>query len=477
MKDTTKYRIARWGIPFLLAGALLVTSLWAAARSARAEAYETEIENNYTRAFAELCGVMDDTAIALGKLQVTNTPSQTVLLLDDVWRLSGSAVSLMSQIPQPHLDTRAMNRFVVQLGDYAHALTVKAMKGIPATSDDREQLDSLYAICTGLARDLNAKLEAGDFPKAGLAVDGYYAGSEAGSTGSDGASANGASANGASAGSGSAEGTQGSQSGEYKEQSGIEDFPTLIYDGPFSESAEKAQPKGLSGSAVSDAEAKAVAEKAAGMPLNYEGFSNGKIKSFEFSGEDENGARADVSVTVQGGHILTMMKSAASRLEGLPPESEKRRYRDTALQYLAMRGYPEMRATYAQYYGGCAIINCAAVQEGVTLYSDLVKVWIDRETLGIVGLDARNYIFSHTQRSLPTPLVTKDDAQGMLSDRLSVEQSSMVLIPMTPETEALCYEFKCSLGADNYIVYIDSQSGEEAQIFRILDSESGQMVI
>lgn len=466
MKDTTRYRIERWGIPFLLAAALLVTSLWAAARSARAAAYETEIESAYTRAFAELCGVMDDTAVALGKLQAVDTPNQTVLLLDDVWRLSGSAVSLMSQIPQPHLDTKAMNRFVVQLGDYAHSLTAKAMKGIPASADDREQLDSLYAICTGLARDLNARLEAGDFPKAGLAVDDYYNGG-AGMLLSDGASNAGL----------AAQPHSRQEADDYKEQSGISEFPTLIYDGPFSESAEKAQPKGLSGSAVSDAEAKAVAEKAAGMTLNYEGVSNGKIKSYEFSGEDESGARADVSVTMQGGHILTLMRSAAGDLEGLPPESEKRRYRDTALQYLSMRGYPQMRATYAQYYGGCAVINCAAVQDGVILYNDLVKVWVDRETLSIVGLDARNYLFSHVQRTLPTPLISEADAEEMLSDRLTVEERALALIPLSPEKETLCYEFKCSLGTDKYILYIDAQSGEEAQVFRIIDSENGQMVI
>ena len=461
MKETTRYRMAKWGIPFLLAFALLVTSLWAAARSARAAAYETEIENAYTRAFAELCGVMDDTAVALGKLQAVNTPSQTVLLLDDVWRLSGSAVSLMSQIPQPHLDTKPLNRFVVQLGDYAHTLTVKAMQGKPATEDDREQLDALYAICTGLARDLNARLEAGDFPKAGLAVDAYYAGASQEMLASDGM-----------------QNVEGDLSADpYKEQSGVSSFPTLIYDGPFSESAEKAQAKGLTGSAVELKEAQKVAEKAAGMALSYDGFSNGKIKSYEFSGTDENGLSADVSVTVQGGHILTMMKSASGTQEGLPPESEKVRYRDTALHYLAMSGYTDMTATYAQYYGGCAIINCAATQNGVILYNDLVKVWIDRETLSVVGIDARNYLFSHVQRTIDTPSVSEAEAESLLSPRLRVESREMALIPLTPETEALCYEFKCSLDADKYILYIDAQTGEEAQVFRIIDSENGQMVV
>ena len=49
------------------------------------------------------------------------------------------------------------------------------------------------------------------------------------------------------------------------------------------------------------------------------------------------------------------------------------------------------------------------------------------------------------------------------------------LIPITVETERLCYEFKGRCGEDEYIVYIDAQTGAEQQIFVIINTENGQL--
>ena len=136
-----------------------------------------------------------------------------------------------------------------------------------------------------------------------------------------------------------------------------------------------------------------------------------------------------------------------------------------------------MRSTYAQYYNGITVINFAAVQDDVILYSDLVKVWVDRQTKQIVGMDARNYWFSHTRRDLPEPQVTEQEAREMISSNLTVKSVELALIPITPETEKLCYEFKGTFSEDSYIVYINVLTGDEEQIYRIIDSDQGQLVI
>ena len=136
-----------------------------------------------------------------------------------------------------------------------------------------------------------------------------------------------------------------------------------------------------------------------------------------------------------------------------------------------------MRATYAQYYGGCALINFAATQGDVILYSDLVKIWVDRETCGVIGVDARNYLFSHTERTLNAPSISMEEAEGMLSENLTVKDRALAFIPITPQTERLCYEFKGTCGEEEYIVYINAETGEEEQIFRIINTEDGQLVM
>lgn len=496
MKRTTADTIERIVIPALLGFALLGASVWGATRSAQAETYRQTTQAVYTRAFTELTGSFEEMTVTLGKLLSVSTPSQTVLLLDDVWRLSGASVSLMSQIPQSHLDTVEMNRLVVQLGDYAHALTKKAVRGVAVTAEDREQLQALYETCTRITAALQARLADGDIPLAVITNDAYYstgAGGQAGSSGSGGAGPAGTTANTASSGGmalgaassgnggavspGSTTDGSAAEGGGYAKEEGLTEFPTLIYDGPFAESTEKAEPRGLSGQPVNEAQAKAAAERAAGVPVESSGYSDGRIKSYDFTGMDENGAAIDVSVAARSGQIVWLMGSSSSDLSGVPPESETQRYKDTAAQYLSGMGYKDMRATYAQYYGGCALINLAAMQDGAILYNDLIKVWVDRETLRVVGVDARNYLFSHTRRTLETPSISMAQAEALLADGLTVQDRALALIPVTAQSERLCYEFKCTRGEETYILYLNVEDGSEEQIFRVIDDENGQLVL
>lgn len=486
MNENTWRALHRVGIPVALGIALLSVSIWGAARSAKADSYEIATSNMYTRAFVELSDTMDELSITLGKLQAVNAPNQTVLLLDDIWRLSGAAASLLSQIPQAYLDTEPLNRFVVQLGDYAHTLTEKAVRGVPMRAEDAEQLDSLYAISKGITSDLRTRLENGDFPSDALSQETFFASSDTqsatpeispSSAGGTSATPDASMQSASPIPSTSARIASPESEGGEKDQESITEFPTLIYDGPFSESTKKAEPKGLTGTPVTQEEAQAIAEKVVGHSLTFCGFSDGRIKSFDFCGQNAAGKNVDISITAKGGHVLWHMSQAETELNGVPPESETARYRDVALNYLTQMGFSGMRATYAQYYGGCALINCAATQDNVILYNDLIKVWVDRETLGVVGMDARNYLFSHTGRSIAPPAITLEEAESLLSSRLAVEDRALALIPLSSQKEALCYEFKCTLGADEYILYLNAQTGEEEQIFRIIDSEDGELVL
>jgi len=442
MSENTKRIIERWVIPGLLAVALVAVSIFAAGQRALAMSYKGQTESMYRSAFGELSDDLYDMENTLSKLLVVNSPAQYILLLDDVWRLSGSAVGHMSRVPASHVDTSELNSFLVRVGDYSRALSKKAVGGKMLSDGDVEVISELRDSCAALAADYGERYESGDTPSAAAGAEGYFAQSEGG-----------------------------------KDNDSISEFPTLIYDGPFSESSEKLEAKGVDGENVSEEQARGVAEALAGMTLSPSGMTEGEIRAYNFSYSDEGGGWAEAAITERGGHVLWFMRSASGAKEGKPDESEAARYRDAALAALEAMGYANMKATYAQYYAGTALINCAATQGDTILYSDLVKVWIDRETLALAGVDARNYLFSHVERELPAPAVSLEEAEALLSGRLEVKDRALALIPLTPETERLCYEFKCGLGQEAYIVYIDVLTGEEAQIFKIIDSEDGQLVL
>lgn len=442
MNERAKSIIRRYLLPGLLAIALVAVSLWASRQRAQAQSYRTAVEAVYAQAYGELTDDLYQLENTLSKLLAVSSPSQYVLLLDEVWRLSGSAVSNMSHMPVSHVDTAQLNQFIVRLGDYAHALTKKAVRGGIITAEDTDTIAQLRDSCAALAAEHEQKLREGKVPSG--REDTYFVQQE---------------------------------ETQYKDSDDIARFPTLIYDGPFSESSEKLEPRGLSGAEVDQGTAEQTARRITGLDMTFSGTNEGQIPAYDFSFSDENGNWAEASVTKQGGMLLYYMSPAAGDAEGRPDEAEGQKYRDIALARLGELGYEGMRSTYAQYYDGVAVINFAAVQDGTILYSDLVKVWVDREAGKVCGIDARNYLFSHRTREIAQPLVSREEAQSMLSPGLQVQSHAMALIPVTPETEVLCHEFKCTLGEDSYILYINAANGEEEQIFKIIDSADGQLVI
>lgn len=164
--------VGRIGVPVLLAVALAATAVWGDGQRALAEGYKQSSENMYRRAFTELCDDMSNMQTALGKLRVAGSGGQYMLLLDDIWRLSGSCVSLMSQIPSSHIDTAELNSFVVRIGDYARALSKKALNDEERTAEDEEQLTALYDSCARISRELNDRLSIGDVPTAAVRTKG-----------------------------------------------------------------------------------------------------------------------------------------------------------------------------------------------------------------------------------------------------------------------------------------------------------------
>ena len=431
-------------IPLVLVLALIVVSVWGVQQQTRADSYQNSTESMYRRAFIELADNLSDLEATLSKLMVSGSRNHMIIMLDDIWRLSGASVSLMSQIPSSHVDTYELNRFIVQVGDYAHTLMENLIGGTIMSQEDSDQLVKHQETCVSLANEVRGRVDSDDVPIDLLTNDGYFEPS----------------------------------SKEYEDSEGVEKFPTLIYDGPYSESTEKLEPKGVSGDEISEDEAMQKAmEYAPGSQLESAGASDGNIPAYDFSGTLEDGRSVDISVTKKGGHLLWMMSSAKGQETGVPEESLTDKYRNAGLDYLDKHGFKGMTGTYAQYYAGVALINYAATQDDVILYSDLIKLWIDRETLEIVGFDARNYLYSHVERNIEEPKLSVEDAERMLNPNLTVASKEMAFIPITPSNERLCYEFKCNLGDQAFIVYIDAITGDELEIFRIIDSEDGQLVI
>ena len=406
------------------------------ALDARQAAERTRIENLYHRIDDDL----NDVDVSLSKLSAASSPRQSVLLLGDVWRSTGSAGAAMALLPLSHADNSQMCQFITRCGDYAHALMGQVLQGKALTDEDQRQLQQMRAACAQIRQIAGEAIQSGDFVAADNVDGGCY---------------------------------EQSQS-----EAAISEYPTLIYDGPFSESAENQAPKRDPGERITAQQAQLAAQKLfPGCAVKASAYVPGALPVYELTLETADRGEVDLSLTEQGGELLSYMASPTGDKNDPPSDEESEKLKAAALAFLQELGVEDPAAAYAQYYQGVAVLNFAPRQAGVILYSDLVKVYMDREMGEVMGVDARNYRLNHRTRDLPKRKITQQQAAEYVSDSLQVEHVDLALIPLTQQTEVLCYEFKATQSDTFYIVYINALTGEEEQIFQVINSQEGDLVV
>lgn len=446
-------------LPALLIAALAASLAWGMKQRARAEEYFTAAGEYmasayrvYERCANELADNISDMDASFAKLSVCASEEQTVLALEDVVRSSAASVSIMSRLPRTHPATEQLMRFLVRTGDYARCLSRRVLAGERLGEYDVSALESLYGACSELVGSLHKAIIEGEIPMDDLESGGFYE-----------------------------DGGQSFTPSGMKPADGSETFgeyPTLIYDGPFAESTEKAVPYGLGEGDVTEEAALETACRLAGAELSPAGVSSGRIPVYLFTGED-NGASVSAAVTVTGGRLLWFMRDigSAGEASGEPGEEEYGALVNAASAWLESAGYESMKPSYSLCYGGAALLSFVYDLGGIKVYNDLVKVWVERGSCRVIGADANNYLFSHRERLLPEPVITEGEALALAGERLEVDSVSLALIPLSPSVEALCRELHGYCRGEEYVVYINVLNGREERIFRIVNDGTGKAAV
>ena len=386
-------------------------------------------------AFRALSDDLYDLSVVLSKSEAASSPARLSKSFAEMRRLSAGAARALSLLPASYGDDSSLMQFLTRTGDYAETLLDRVLNGQMLTGEQLETLSDLRACCADLSASYDGSVRDGSFPQ-----DRDFYG------------------------------------GETNEEN-LAQYPSLLYDGPFSESSEQAEPQGLRGDPIDEAEAARLAsELFPDRSLRFDGRTEGTIVTYDFSAND-GGGELCVSLTERGGELYYFMGVPSGGRNDPPSDEESERLHGAASAYLKEHGFGEMEPSYAQYYAGTVVLNYAAVQDGVILYADLVKVYVDRETEAVIGLDAANYRFHHRLRALEAPALTEQDARDRISDALSIEAVHLALIPKCNTREVLCYECKCKRDETFFIVYINAQNGAEEEIFEVVNSDEGDLVV
>lgn len=440
----TRVRIITMG-----AAAVLICAGLAFQNYQMAQQYKTALEVSYLRAMEDLTTYTENISTTLTKGIYAGTPAKLNALTAQLWKEAAAAKVALSQIPSGRFNLENTYKFLAQVGEYAVSLAKKAESGQQLSDEERENLQILSDYADNLEQSLlNAQMEV----RSGRMTIGA---AETAAANMD-----------AEAAPDLAE-----DLAEFEE--GFTAYPTLIYDGPFSDHLLQKEPEWLKGTEeVTLAQAREKAATAfnvdSGMMRN-ESDEEGQMPSYTFSFDNRTAA-----ITKQGGFLSYLTDPRQPEQTTLSPEEAIAK----AKNYLNWLKIPDMSMTYYEIAGNILTANFAYQDGDVICYTDLIKISVAMDDGGILSFDARGFLTNHMERDLPSPTLTPEEAQKSVSTALTVDKSRLALIPSDGEMERFCYEFHCRTEDDQeLLVYVNAETGAEEQLLILSIDENGTLVI
>lgn len=410
----------------------------------KASELSRQLNADAERSLSTLEACMSSINTNLTKGLYANTTPMLSSMAISLTRDAASAKNSLSALPLSDTQLDNMLKFLSQVGAFVSTLDRKLSLGEPITSEERNQLKQLIDISQKLLSELDTITQGVE--------DGSVSFKQAGSTLQK-----------------SADQSVQIDSAFGDAEQTITDYPTLIYDGPFSDHILNQSPKTLEGkSDISKEKALEIASDFIGIDkstLRFDSETNGVIETYNFFVDSIN-----ISVCKKGGAVLYLLGSSSAGESVISPEQAV----ENAKSFLSTKGYENMKESYYSTQDGICTVNFAYENEGVICYPDLIKLSVSLETGNIISFDARGYIMNHTDRPPVQSKISADEAKMSVSDYLTVMSSRLAVIPTDYKTEKTAYEFHCKTPDEQEVlVYIDVLTAKEDDILLLLYSDGG----
>ncbi|MBE7039309.1 MAG: germination protein YpeB [Ruminococcaceae bacterium] len=416
----------------------------------KVRALSQQTENHYMAAFSDLCDYMDNIDVYTKKILLAKGEKQISALATQIYMETAAAKTNLSQLPLSDINLDNTSKFLVQTGDYMMVLSTKVQGGEEISQNEFENI----SVLSEYAEKLSGSLEE----LRGRIYSGEITFSQSRSIMS-----------------------KADEKTVPSEISGLEnefmEYPSLIYDGPFSDhmtnkTSDFLKYKGqITGKmALRSAEEYLGKDRAQGLNVTDEG--GGAIETYILS-KNEKDKNFQIAITKQGSKILWMLDSRDVGKAKIDLDDARR----FAKAFLIKAGYNDMTESYYEEANNIATLNYAYEQDGVKIYSDLIKVKVALDNGEILGIEATGYLMNHKEREFEGELIGEEEAKKRAGTHLSVTEINLAVIPLESGTEVLCYELKGAFDDRNYLIYVNAKTGEDEKILLLLESDSGILTV
>lgn len=453
----TKKRIVYTAIVTLI---VVFSSTFAILMTLERTDYRNYLQGEYSKNMYDLISSVQNIRVNLGKAAIVGSKEQSIIVFEEIFRNAAMANDKLHSLPVPQETLENSSKFLSQVGDFCYTLGKVSSEGRELSEKDYQTIDSLKNRSFQLEANLKevsnqvsaGKVKWGEIRKR---VSGVFA-----------------------------KNNTEVLSEKFKGiQKQVAQYPALIYDGPFSDNVVNIEPRVNSERAISQKEGEDAVKKILGADKVEsikikETKSNTRIPAYSFEvimkGRDKKSSTAACEISTHGGKVVYLLdnKSVANA----------KMTRDKAIQqgatYLNNIGYKNMIPMYSLTYGNVAVVSYVYKQNNIIIYPDQIKLKIALDDGSIIGIESEKYLVSHSdKRSIPQPKVTVDEARKRVGKRLKINSTKLAIVPTENNKEVLCYEFSGSYNNEQFIVYINADTGFEQKIVQIINTPNGQLTM
>lgn len=429
---------------------------WGFYQTAESNQSRNTVENDRARAFYDLVDSVEKLSVLSGKSLVTADNSSRARLYSDMSSEAYVAQENLCQLPVYHNALLRTEKFLNQMGNFSHSLISKAVNGVPLTNEEQKTLEGLNKEVESVSESLHQLASEDENPFSWKAIQAANKMIEDGKTENAGVA----------------------NTSLTEVTSGLEEVPSLTYDGPFSDHLENGDPIQLSGNEVTWDDVLAKVKTIIGEDYQYEAYG----KSSDTAGmsvytvvvkksEEEVVGYFDFSRI--GGYPVQYTAVDRGSEASLAPEEAVVK----AEEFLKKTEYKDLVSNYYLIEDNTITITFVSHQQDVVIYPEMVKVTVDMADGAIVGMDAKNYLKFHKERNFDGQQLSSEEAAAKLASGLTPSNITKAVIPLDSGKEVLCYEFRINKGRHDYLIYLNAVTGAQEDILMVQSDENGTFTL
>lgn len=403
------------------------------------------LESTYRKSFYDVVEQVDNIDLNLSKALASLDKGAMQVYLVDTAINSELAENDIQQLPLQDESKFYTTKLINQIGDFAKYLNKKIIQGENLSKQDYEGLNQLYLANRTLKESLSNTVKGmgNDYNLLTLLSGG--------------------------------EGNLIIDNFNQLQNLSVK-YPELIYDGPFSDGLTEREVKGLSGEDITDADAKQIftkifAEYSLENVKNV-GVTSGKMETFNVQGEID-GEILFAQISKKGGKLIAFSYAGSCKSVKIKEDSAI----DNAEAFLDKLSISQMKPVWINLSNNLYTINFASTSNGVIIYPDLIKVRVCAQTGKVIGIEATTYYVNHTEREIGSPVLSSEQAQEKVNENIEIDSTRLAVVPVGAKTEKLCYEISGVFNDSMYYVYIDAVTGRQVEMFKVIQSTEGALLM